>query len=778
MIRFFPGTGPLRRQGRPSVVSRLVGYRAARCGGHASRASWVQLRCAFCELLTRIGLGGRAARPAARVKAVRPSLVAHSVLLTIALVTITALAVGLVVFEEVGSQVQQRIDRRLADGATLFQASLEDSRNELETVGALLAGDQQLVEAIPGHRLDDLRERLNLTLGLRAIDDVLVADSQGTVLADARVTQVGNHTPPLASGVAGNIGFGRALAGQVVYGISRQEPDVLWQEVYLPVRDRSSGSIVGVIRLASFLDRRRLGQFRERTGLDVSLFSGSRRVVTTLVGPASALPADPDTFQRVVGQGQPVTAWRDLPTGRVRAYYAPLTGPDGTRVGMVSIAIPVQSVSAAWQRAVLPLAPVVLSIILAGAALGYVLARRVREPVLTLVGAARRLQDGDLSTPIPVIEEVELRVLAEELEMARCSVHERIETIAREETRQRALIDALSEPVLIATTDHIVVGANSAAIQLFGTRGSLSGQRIESILPFVQLAGDPREPQCWQGVLARNGRANDVQVCRTRLAAGSLPECDVFVIHDVSQFAALNRMREQLLYDVAHELRSPLAVLTGALELLATGYAEMSTREIDRLIASATRTAARLHRLMEDLLSAGSIQSGRFVVQPRPVALASVVDEAVHSVEDIVQQRRQTMTQLLPAAELVVMADRRYIGQVLTNLLTNASKYSPDGETIVISATCDGCVVTIAVDDHGPGIPAEQQAGLFERYYRVRAPHEKRGIGLGLAIARGIVEAHGGSIGVDSKAGAGTRVWFTLRLAPGQGEEADENPSG
>jgi signal transduction histidine kinase len=114
------------------------------------------------------------------------------------------------------------------------------------------------------------------------------------------------------------------------------------------------------------------------------------------------------------------------------------------------------------------------------------------------------------------------------------------------------------------------------------------------------------------------------------------------------------------------------------------------------------------------------------------------------------------------------MADTRYARQVLTNLLANASKYSPERSVIRLVAEPNANMVRISVVDRGPGIPPEQQAGLFERFYRVRSDSDVPGVGLGLAIAKGIVEAHGGSIGIDSEVGSGTSVWFTLPRATRQ----------
>src|SRR5262249_12764571 len=148
----------------------------------------------------------------------------------------------------------------------------------------------------------------------------------------------------------------------------------------------------------------------------------------------------------------------------------------------------------------------------------------------------------------------------------------------------------------------------------------------------------------------------------------------------------LSRLREQLLYCVAHELRGPLAVLDNALEMLSSDYAELSADEFGRLLASARRTATRLHGLMDDLLSAGSIQSGGFKVHSEPVQVAALGDDALDTVAAMIERRGQRIERVPAGERLTVLADARYAGRVLANLLSNASKYSPEGEVIRVRA--------------------------------------------------------------------------------------------
>ncbi|MDQ3808983.1 MAG: ATP-binding protein [Chloroflexota bacterium] len=346
-------------------------------------------------------------------------------------------------------------------------------------------------------------------------------------------------------------------------------------------------------------------------------------------------------------------------------------------------------------------------------------------------------------------------------------------SLASEDVRYRALLAAIRTPILSTSLDGRINGFNSAAVALFGSPARLYGRRIREVLPFVHdplAAGSADTQGC---VADATGRTVDLEVSRTLLDEDHQRGSAVYVVHDISRHAELNRLREQLLYSVAHELRGPVMILDHVLDMLAQEYDVLTTREFAGLLGKARRTARHIGALMQDLLSAGTIQSGRFVVAPRPTELSTIVRDAVETVKPLIDSRRQALHLELADGPLV-LADMRYAPQVVCNLLTNASKYGPAESVIRVVAGVAGNMVQIAVEDQGAGIPPEQQAGLFERFYRVRAATDPPGVGLGLAIAKGIVEAHRGTIGIDTEPGSGTRVWFTLPLAG----RCDAHPAG
>ncbi len=219
---------------------------------------------------------------------------------------------------------------------------------------------------------------------------------------------------------------------------------------------------------------------------------------------------------------------------------------------------------------------------------------------------------------------------------------------------------------------------------------------------------------------------------------------------------------DQVLYTLAHEIAGSFAVLSNALEFMESDEPE---GEAGHFLRVARRTIRKTEMLVEDLLTAASIHHGRLPITPVPVRLDDLLAEAVDSVAPETAARSQDVGLAVPTAEIWVEADPRYIGRVLFNLLRNASKYSPHGAPIRVSARVLSRSVRISVEDNGQGIPREDLCRIFEPFYRARSSRPETGTGLGLAIARAIVQAHGGRIGVISRVGEGTRVWFTLAAA-------------
>jgi signal transduction histidine kinase len=220
--------------------------------------------------------------------------------------------------------------------------------------------------------------------------------------------------------------------------------------------------------------------------------------------------------------------------------------------------------------------------------------------------------------------------------------------------------------------------------------------------------------------------------------------------------------RDRVLGVVAHDLRNPLGVIALSAELIAgdVGTVEQKARQLDII----RRSAARMHRLVDDLLDVVRIESGQLALDLRHQCPDALITEAVEMHSGLAELSSRTI-ELRPASRSgPVLADHGRVMQVLGNLIGNAIKFTQEGGRIVVGAEAVGPSVRFAVEDDGSGIHAEQLHRLFDPFWQERRGGSA-GAGLGLTIARGIVDAHGGSIWPESEVGRGTRMLFTLPLA-------------
>ncbi|WP_449064584.1 ATP-binding protein [Planomonospora algeriensis] len=232
----------------------------------------------------------------------------------------------------------------------------------------------------------------------------------------------------------------------------------------------------------------------------------------------------------------------------------------------------------------------------------------------------------------------------------------------------------------------------------------------------------------------------------------------------VERLRDLDRMKDELVAVVSHELRSPIGAIRGYTEMLLddpglAGERRSFTEVIDR-------ESEHLQRLVDDLLDLARLDAGRVGVDPRPVSLARLVRSAVEDHRPATVVKRLTLTADVNG-HLPVRADPVRLRQVLDNLLSNAVRYTPAGGSVTVTAGCEGDEAVVAVADTGIGIPVDQYPRLFDRFFRASTAQEAgiEGTGLGLSITKAIVEAHGGSVAAAPRQGGGTV--FTVRLPAG-----------
>jgi signal transduction histidine kinase len=239
----------------------------------------------------------------------------------------------------------------------------------------------------------------------------------------------------------------------------------------------------------------------------------------------------------------------------------------------------------------------------------------------------------------------------------------------------------------------------------------------------------------------------------------------------------VERLRTDLLSTISHELRTPLTLIRTSIGLLLVSDPDEEMRQ--RLLRNIKGSTDRMHALVTDLLDLARLRGDRLELQIRRVDLAELVSGVVSLMRPLLDAKGQRVELAMPLPSPAVPGDYRRLERVLLNLLSNANKFAPIGSVIVVMVNEDAQEVTVAIQDAGPGITDEAMPHLFEQFFTERTSSSRHniGAGLGLPIAKGIIEAHGGRIWVESTVGVDTTVWFALPKTQSR-ERFDEGPGG
>lgn len=241
------------------------------------------------------------------------------------------------------------------------------------------------------------------------------------------------------------------------------------------------------------------------------------------------------------------------------------------------------------------------------------------------------------------------------------------------------------------------------------------------------------------------------------------------VLRDVSDEEVAKELRTYFLANISHEFRTPLAALKASVELLLDDVQALSREEIVKLLNSIHFSVTGLQTLIDNLLESTSIEAGHFRIRRRPARMERIVTDALQVMQPLLARRQQTLVPTIPDSLPVLRVDPARLTQVLVNLVSNASKYSPMQETIELGVgQVDETLLRVWVADRGPGIAPEDRSNLFRSFVRLSSSEDAQyGIGLGLAVVKTIVDEHGGQVGVEARPGGGSLFWFTVPVDGG-----------
>jgi two-component system phosphate regulon sensor histidine kinase PhoR len=407
-------------------------------------------------------------------------------------------------------------------------------------------------------------------------------------------------------------------------------------------------------------------------------------------------------------------------------------------------------------------------------AAGLLLARRLGAPAQSLGRAAARIGAGDLQTPVRAPWGGEMGQLGATLEDMRQRLSALTAELARREAEATAVLGGIVEGVLAVDEERRVTYLNPGAAELLGVdaeqaRGAFCGDLLR---PEAEGGSVPCHERCPIVHARDGGRGTARELERIRPPGGvprvvvvscSPPEggSQVLVLRDETEQEAGRRVREAILANLSHELKTPLAAQLASVELLREGLgAAIPPREARELVAALERSTLRLMGLVDNLLASSRLEAGEWGMRRETVELPEVAEEAAALLAPLFVQRRQELVWEL--ADLpAVRGDRTQLLQVVLNLLGNANKFAPDGSVVRVGGEAPAGVVVLWVEDEGPGLPPGSVTALFERFRRAPGA-TPRGVGLGLWIVRSVVERHGGTVAASAGSRGGARFTVTL----------------
>jgi two-component system phosphate regulon sensor histidine kinase PhoR len=404
-------------------------------------------------------------------------------------------------------------------------------------------------------------------------------------------------------------------------------------------------------------------------------------------------------------------------------------------------------------------------------------ARSLTKPLSDMADKARQLAAGTLGLSVTRTPGDEVQLLSNTLNQMTEQLELKMREVTEDRTQLVAMLTAMVEGVMVLDAQGTILQVNPALERMFSLLGAeVRGRPCREVIQHPQL-GD-----LIAAVLkTQSGQSADLtlhpsdrQLHMEASCTGYHREheaCAVFVFHDTTELRRLEKVRKDFVANVSHELRTPLTAIKGYVEALIDGGrndADTLTRFLDIILNQSNR----LNLLLEDLLQLSHIESGQILFKQEPVSLRAVIERTLSVIQPLAEKRGHSVKVVIPEGLPLVEGDEDRLSQVVSNLLDNAVKYTPDGGTITVEAkTSTGRVqgttipfVELSVSDSGIGIPEAERPRVFERFYRVDKARSRAlgGTGLGLAIVKHIVEGHKGHVWVEPNEPRGSR--FLVRL--------------
>lgn len=400
--------------------------------------------------------------------------------------------------------------------------------------------------------------------------------------------------------------------------------------------------------------------------------------------------------------------------------------------------------------------------------LSLFIAQRFAQPVQKLTKAVNDIARGNLKRRIKFKTQGELRILSEAVNDMTDYLEKSMGEISKVKNRLETLLENTINGIIMINTKGQITYANPVAVELLNNPDVIEKKYVEVIknyelINIVDKVVKNLKPIRAEILVHNNGEKN-IEVNVVPIIDEEITENNgiLLVLNDITELKRLEQVRRDFVANVSHELKTPVAAISGFAEtLMAEENASENIKEFSSIIYE---EAQHLSKLISRLLELSRLELGKSKLQFEDVALSSVINSAINKLKKRYSHSNLNIKVKMRDEDIAVKGDYESISQVLINLLENAKKYSADGEEILIEVMERENDVKVMVTDKGIGIPNNELPRVFERFYRVDTARSRKtgGTGLGLSIVKHIIENHGGTVGASSEIGVGSTFFFIL----------------
>ena len=401
--------------------------------------------------------------------------------------------------------------------------------------------------------------------------------------------------------------------------------------------------------------------------------------------------------------------------------------------------------------------------------LGSVLARTITGPIKEVTSQAEKLAKGDFGHIITVKSDDIIGQLTEMFNYMTVRLKSTLDEMYNEKSKIEAILTYMTDGVIAVDMNGMILHANPAAFRVFKVKEQeIEGKHFNEITTMLGL-----DSKLKNLIFDEKEKDNIIKISDSIIRVSIVPFKNeryetagaIIVLQDVTEQENLDRMRKEFVANVSHELRTPLTTIKSYAETLQSGAIDDKDMAL-KFIHVIESESDRMTRLVKDLLMLSRLDYDREELNMKDMDIAKIVNDCIYKMEISAKQKEQIISLDITDKIPTIIGDKDRIEQVIINIISNSIKYTPEKGEIIVKLAKDDEYISIKVIDNGIGIPKEDTVRLFERFYRVDKARSRMlgGTGLGLSIAKQIVEAHKGSINLESIYSKGTEVTIKLPL--------------